>query len=154
MLVGRGQAAHLGAVEDVVSVSGQTIYSLQDDPDDAYAGLKIDNNGNVYEYEGTSATPSWSQIDSSADWVRPATSVPGLYEVRYTAVSGPSLWSETAAVNVWHDLSGGDYILMQRETTADSANNSLVTIEIRYNGGSVLDSANYRLWAEVLGIGE
>lgn len=145
---------HSSAEEDVVTLSGQTIYQLSDDPDDAYASLKVDNNGNVYESERTISTPTWTQIDSANDWVRPAGSAPGLYEVRWSLTSGPSLYSSTVAASTWHDMSSGDFILVQRETSADQSNDSLVLIEIRYDGGSVLDSGSYRLWAEVVGLNE
>jgi hypothetical protein len=76
--------------EGTVTVSGEVINRSSLDPLDAYARLKIDNDGKSYKSADT-GTPSWNQIDTGTDWVRPAGHAPGLYEVRYTSLIGAAL---------------------------------------------------------------
>ena len=131
-----------------VTVSGHTILSDQLDPADAYARLKIDNDGRTYESEDT-GSPSWSQIDSATDWIRPTSEAPADYEVRYTSLTGDALTSGTAAEDAWHALSGGDFILVQSTTIIPGDRSSTFAIEIRKGSGAVLDSASYTLTADV-----
>ena len=132
---------------DVVVVSGQTISKSSTSPTDAFARLKVDNDGKIYESKDT-GTPSWVQIDTVTDWVRPTASAPGLYQVRYTSLVGNVLDQETAAEDVWHALSGGDYILVQ-SVVGINVHSSTITVEIRLGTGSVLDNATYILAADV-----
>ena len=132
----------------VVTVSGETITSTQTDPDDAYARLKIDDDGNIYKSEDT-GVESWVQIDTATNWLRPAGKAPGLYEVRHTSVTGTALDFATAAVDTWHALSGGDYIVYQSVLAPPVSSSTTLTIEIRYNGGAVLSSASYTMAATV-----
>lgn len=140
--------AELGKSSDTVTVSGENITDFRTSPTDSYARLKVDDDGNMYKSTDTGSA-SWSQIDSSTDWIVPEASSPGLYEVRFTGASNTPT-SSTAAEDTWHSLSSGDFIIYNSETTNGTATKSTTfTIEIRYNGGSVLDSASYTLTAEV-----
>lgn len=129
-----------------VTLSGETTTALDDDPSDAYARIKIDQDGNVYESADT-GTPSWVQVDTAADWVRPTGAAPGSYEVRYTSLTGDALDSATAAVDTWYSLSSGDYTLVQSRATVGT-DTCTFTIEIR-SGATTLDSASYTLTATV-----
>jgi len=128
---------------DVVTLSGETVWAIQFGGGNADAHLIIDNDGNVYK---RSNFGTYTQVDSSTDWVRPTTSSPGLYEVRFTGLTGSALFTSTAAEDAWHSLSSGDFILRQRVLGGgfDSAI-STFTVEIRLNGGAVLSSASYTL---------
>lgn len=136
----------LTAPTDVITVSGQTINDLRFSPTDSYARVKVDNDGNIYESKDT-GTASWNQIDTGTDWVRPTTSAPGTYEVRFTGASNTPT-SATAAEDTWHALSGGDFIIYNSVTGVGVKTTSF-TIEIRKGSGSVLDSASYTCRAEV-----
>ena len=131
---------------DVVTVSGDSRFDFRVSPTDSYARLKIDNNGNIYE-SGDTGIANWVQIDSATDWVRPASSAPGSYQVRFTS-STTTPTSSTAAEDTWHALSGGDFIIYN-SVTGVGIKASTFTIEIRLGTGSVLDSASYTLQAEV-----
>ena len=135
-----------------VTLSGQTIGAIAIDPDSAWARLKIDNDGNVYESED-SGTPSYVQIDTGTDWLRPADSAPADYEVRYTNLTGEALYAVTGstAQDAWYALSGGDFILTQACLNVPSSpQSSTFDIEIRKgSSGSALDSASYTLTATV-----
>jgi hypothetical protein len=133
---------------DIVNLDGHTFLDEAKDPDNAYAHIKCDNDGNMYSDKGT-ATPSWSQLDSVNDWVRPTGSAPGLYEVRYTSLTGDAVYAATTAEDVWHSLSGGDWTIEQRRTSIGT-NDSIFLIQIRYNGGSVLASNTYELECDVI----
>lgn len=133
---------------DTVTVSGEVISQVVESPTNAYARLKVDNDGNVYRSLDTGSA-SWVQIDSSTDWIRPTASSPGSYRVRYTSLTGDALFSATASENTWHSMSSGDYILVQREiTNGNAVNSSTFTIEID-DGTTLQDSASYTLRAEV-----
>jgi len=135
-----------------VTVSGHTIATSVFDPADAYARLKIDNDGKVYESEDE-GTPNWVQIDTVTDWIRPAALAPDDYEVRYTNLVNDPLYSVTdsTAEDAWYAISGGDFILVQRSTSAPAGLiTSTFDIEIRKgSSGGALDSGTYLLNATV-----
>ncbi len=78
------------------------------------------------------------------DWLSPTSSAPGLYEIRATVVSGSVSGSSTGT---WLALTSN------RAWTVTSpgfvgTNTAQLTVEIRNNGGSVLDSTTVNLSAE------
>ena len=143
MLIGRAQAANIVAV-DVITLSGETVTGFAIFPGDASASIKADNNGNVYKRTNGG---SWTQVDTLTDWVRPAGSAPGLYQVRFTNLVGDAV-SASAAEDIWHALSSGDFIVTLTNTGV-GFDTSAFDIEIRYDGGATLDSAEYILHADV-----
>lgn len=132
---------------DVVTVSGESIFDqLRFEPTDSYARVKVDNNGQIYKSTDTGSA-SWTPIDGTTDWVRPLSSAPGTYEVRFTSATNTPTFS-TVAQNTWHPLSSGDFIVYNSVTTIGTKLTTF-TIEIRKGTGPVLDSASYTLRAEV-----
>lgn len=132
-----------------LALSGESVVSSQIDPDNAHARLRIDDDGKVYKSEDT-GTPSWTQIDTLTDWIRPVSKAPDDYEVRYTGLTGDALTSATAAVDVWHPLSTGDFDLVNSETIIPGNQSSTFTVEIRKgSSGAALVSASYTLTADV-----
>jgi len=129
-----------------VTLSGETATRTVMNPLDAYARIRVDNNGNMYKSQDI-GTASWVQIDTVNDWVRPTTESPGLYEVRFTAASNTPT-SSTAAEDTWHSLSSGDFTIYNSRLAVGIKTTNF-TIEIRLDGGSVLDSASYTCFAEV-----
>ncbi len=131
-----------------LNLNGHSVIKFSFSPTDAYARLKIDNNGNVYESEDTGSA-FWSQIDSATgDWVRPTTAAPGNYEVRFTNETVTPDFS-TKATGVWHPLDTGDFIIYMSELGIGTSSTDL-DIEIR-NGssGSADVSASYTITASV-----
>ena len=51
----------------------------------ALAYFKVDGDGNMYQKDNVG---SYTQIDSTADWVRPTTSAPGSYRVMFDNLTG------------------------------------------------------------------
>ena len=128
---------------DTVTVSGEVVVSLVFGGGNSDTHLKVDNDGNMYKQINFGG---YTQIDSSTDWVRPTTSSPGLYEVRYTGLTGSAIFTGTTAEDTWHSMSSGDWILRQRQLGGGfDSTSSTFTVEIRLNGGAVLDSASYTL---------
>lgn len=82
------------------------------------------------------------------DWLSPKSAAPSLYEVRATVVSGSV---STGTTGSWLALTS-----TRSWTRVDTDNNGssqvcVLTIEIRYNGGSVLDSSTVTLTANRTG---
>lgn len=136
-----------GSPGDVVIVSGAALSTGINFESPAEKTLKVDNDGNIYQRNNTAA---YNQIATSTDWIRPTTSAPGLYEVRFTNKSGDTIFT-TKAEDVWHDISTGDFTWIIQDTTFDDgANTATFTVEIRLDGGAVLDSAAYTISANLL----
>ena len=116
--------------------SGQTVLQEVSSPTDAYARLKIDDDGNVYKSEDTGSA-SWTQIGTTADWIRPANRAPGDYEVRFTSATNTPT-SATAVEDTWHALSSGDFIVYN-SVTGTGTKSTTFTIEIRKGSSGAAD---------------
>jgi hypothetical protein len=152
MTIGMWHLIHSLAPPDgagTLNLDGQTITKISFNPDEAHAGLKIDNNGNVYRTQDTGVR-SWTLTDdATGDWVRPTTEAPGAYQVRYTGLTGVTLSFNTKAEDVWHPLSSGDFIL-RNSVTLIGDRDSTFTVEIRDGSSGGADvSGTYRLHATV-----
>jgi hypothetical protein len=124
----------------VVTLSGGIVSDVVAAPDSAFAGLRIDADGNVYAV----ASSGTSQIDTATDWVRPTSVASGSFEVRATLNSG----SVTGTVGSWESLSTDRTWSVAAAAPGTQAAN--VTIEIRYGSGPVLASGTYDISAQVL----
>lgn len=113
----------------VVTLSGHTISGVTD------AQLKIDNDGNVYEFETDPG--SFVQIDTATDWVRPV-AVASQFEVRFTKNSGDD--PDTGTMDAWLSLASDRQFGYQGDKVASGE----FLVEIRY-GGIVLASGTYEL---------
>lgn len=128
----------------VVTLTGTTIYGWKFNGS-ARAELRINDNGNAYKFTTNGGT---SQIFGATDWVRPTSAAPGLYEVRYTNLSGPSV-SATVGQGVWQSLASANFAVWQIRSSPGT-DSSQFDIEIRLDGGPVLASASYTLEAEYM----
>lgn len=128
------------AAAGTVTVSGETIVGATSSGT-ARAGVIFRANGKVAKtVNGTE-----SQIDASTDWIIPNDEATSLYEVRYTG--GTETWTVKAAnQDTWTDLSTDREWRVENNVGDITAN--IVTFEIRFNGGSVLDSATYTCRAD------
>jgi hypothetical protein len=116
--------------------SGQTVLQEVSSPTDAYARLKIDNDGNVYASTDT-GSESYTQIGTTTDWIRPTTRAPGDYEVRFTSATNTPT-SATAAEDTWHALSSGDFVVYN-SVTGTGTKSTTFTIEIRKGSTGAAD---------------
>lgn len=128
--------------------SGQTIFQETGGGGNANARVKVDNDGNVYKSEDT-GTPSWTQIGTATNWIRPTNRSPGDYEVRYTSLTGDALDAATTAENTWHPMSSGDWTLVQTQS-GTGTDSSTFTVEIRKgSSGAAAVSDSFTLTATV-----
>lgn len=99
------------------------------------AGFIFNSDGTVDIVEEGSAT----QHQSATDWIIPNSAASSLYEIRATLDSGNT--PDVGTIGSWEALS------TNREWSfTDTSNKTCsLTIEIRINGGTVLDSATYNL---------
>jgi hypothetical protein len=103
------------------------------------ASFTLESDGDII-----SATTPGGSVDEG-DWLNPKASAPSLYEVRATVTSG-SLSSGTAGS--WLALTSNRTWTRLDSSAGDGANVCVLTIEIRYNGGAVLDTSTVTLTAE------
>jgi len=143
MMGAAGSSPAIVVPDDIINLDGHTVSAFKAGGTNADAHLKVDNDGNMYQQKNFGG---YTQIDSTNDWVRPTTSSPGLYEVRFTSLVGDTLTSSTASEDTWWDVSSGDFILRLRLFGGgfDFAS-SVFDVEIRYDGGSNLASTSYTL---------
>ena len=135
--------------EDVVTVSGGTgsAYIASNQFADAKLYLKFTSDGDVFVKKNSG---SYSQVSASTDWVVPTTNAPGLYEIQYTSASGDLTYlNSTKVEDEWHDFSDSDFIIWITDPSKIFASKSATfTIQIRLDGGAVLDSGSDTIAAD------
>lgn len=138
-----------GGIGDTVIVSGgsginyNALNNATSDLD-----LKFDQDGNEYVSKNGAA---YVQRNAANCWLRPTVSAPGLYEIRYTSASGSGNLSGPVAENAWRAFSTGDFIMNIFDTVDSVPNeNATFTIEVRLDGGPVLNSGVYTIQANFL----
>jgi hypothetical protein len=113
----------------VVTLSGETITGVIE------AQLVVKSDGTVEKYlDGV-----FTQIDGGTDWVIPNSAASSLYEVMFSQDSGSA--PEVGTLDSWQDL-GTDRSLGYNTDTPGSG---IFTVQIRYNGGAPLSSAQYTI---------
>ena len=108
----------------------------------ALAGIRFNADGTVDEYVGG----SFSQIASATDWIRPTDEASSLYEVAYWGASGEPFSVQASSEGSWINL-GSDRLYYMRADSGEGANSITCTFGIRYDGGSVIDSATFTITA-------
>ena len=132
-------------IQDVVTLTGYTVTAATVGSE-AIAEFTIDQNGNVYSKINAAAR---IQQNTANDWVRPASSGPGLFQCRYTSLTGDALVFSTATQNTWWTLSTGDFVVRQSDnTTKIGGTSSTFLLEIRLGTGSTLASTFHGLVAD------
>lgn len=109
----------------------------------ATAGVRINSDGTMSKREGS----SYSQIDSGTDWVIPngASSDPD-WEVMCEQNSGDTLGGGSAALDTWITLATMQWYV--QESSDKSSKSANLTLSLRWNGGDVLATGVYTLFAE------
>ena len=126
-----------------VTVSGESV--THDTDVTATAGIRFNSDGTVDKREGS----SYTQVDTSTDWIDPNGAADSTYDVRITSVvwtNGSSFFVEAASEDVWIDL-GSDREWSVQDTQSSGLGRKTVsfTVEIRKDEGAVIDSATYSL---------
>ena len=140
---------------NVVPAQSGTVTLTDTDIEDLAAGdrlyraaLVIRTDGTTDQFESTTQT----QINGTTDWIIPNGDANGFYEVKYELDSGDALDASTSiSASTWEFI-GSDTFFEQRWASGAGigGKQSWITVSIRYNGGSVLDSGSYMLHAERL----
>lgn len=129
---------------DTVTLSGETVTAFNFGAN-ATAHFKVDNDGNMYERTNSG---SWSQIDSSTDWVRPTSSAPGSYRTMYDSETG-----DTGFLVAW-GFSGTYYAVstdreMYTYDNTSVAGGKSVTCDFHIDDGSTEQAtASYTMTAD------
>jgi len=130
-----------------VTLSGETINDIGSGNRPYRAALVVYTDGTCDKIENLTTT----QIDSSTDWIIPNGDASSLHEVRYTNRTGSPLDVTTSlAEDTWGFISSNRFFEQRLDGISIEGFSSSFTVEIRYNGGSVLDSATYALNVERL----
>lgn len=131
----------IGDPLETVTVSGESVTGLKLSGT-ATAGIRVNADGTIDKNQNG----IYSQIDAATDWIIPNGSASSLYEVRVTSVTG-SFSNAAAAPNTWINLgSNREWNVIQ---VGEGSSTASFTLEIRYDGGAVLDSGTYFLTATI-----
>ena len=128
------------AGEPTVTLSGETISDSTSG--NSTATVRINNDGTVDE---NTTSGGLVQIDTATDWVRPEQFAPGTYEHKATA-TGAALDGSSDPLNVWAAFTATPNPEWSvRSSGAEGSKQAVVTVEIRFQSGPVLDSGVYTL---------
>lgn len=105
-------------------------------------GIRLKTNGGLYKVENGSETfLNW--------YITPNSAQSSLDEVRITSRTGDALSGQPAADGTWIAISTTrTYYNQDTDPSATGSKSTTFTLELRYNGGSVKDSASYTLNAD------
>jgi phospholipase/lecithinase/hemolysin len=106
------------------------------------AGVRLKTNGGLYKLE--------NGIETFLNWyITPNSAQSSLDEVRITSVTGDTLSYQSQSNDLWIAIDQTiSYYNSDSNPAAGGAKSTTFTLELRYNGGSVLDSAVYTVSAD------
>ncbi len=139
-------AAQQGAVEEAgnVTVSGESISDIGVNRD-ARAAIVVRADGTIDKIVNTTVT----QIDVATDWIDPNGDASPDYDTRYTGLTGDPLDGSTSlAEDVWGSIGADKFFEQRADAGSDDDFSSTITIQVRFQGGSPLDSASYTIAAQ------
>lgn len=127
----------------IVTLSGEAMSFIVQDPANAESGLRVTATGFIQEQENA----AFNGRDTATDWIIPRAFATGDYDVRVTGVTGDPFDSSPGADGTWFDLSA-DRTWSVTQTIVGMKDTSF-TLEIRDPAGVTVGSAAYTLHAEV-----
>jgi len=139
MLVG---IIHSNTVYGVVTLSGETISHIVDDPLNAEVGIRFNADGTVDKKVGGTFT----QIDTGTDWIIPNSAANAGYDVGYTGKTGSAFTTEAAAEDTTVNTGANRLWTLQRGTVG--TNTITCTFQI-FIDAVLRGSASYTFNAEV-----
>jgi len=96
----------------VVTLSGETISDIVDDPANAEVRIIFRADGTIDKYEGGVTT----QIDAGTDWIIPNGAANAGYDVGYSGLTGGVFTTESAAEDTTINLGADRTWVLQRGT--------------------------------------
>ena len=132
-------------IAGVVTLSGETIEHIVDDPFNAEVGIRFNADGTVDKNVGG----SFSQIDSLTDWIIPNAGANAGYDLAYTDKTG-SAWNNEASPEDTTVNMGTDRVYRLLRTTV-GLNTITCNFKLFIDAGLV-GVASYTFNAEVEGI--
>lgn len=140
-------AAHQSVLSTgVITLTGATIEDVSNGVRTYTARLWIKLDGTTDKTENTTTT----QINSGADWCIPnSASESEDYEVRYTSRTGDAPGGNLTE-DTWADIDADKTVTLSGSLASEVSEACTFTVEIRINGGAVIDSASYTLHIENL----
>ena len=105
-------------------------------------GCASNADGSVDQHIGSTYTP----INASTDWVRPTSAASGNYQIRARKTSGSNPTAAYSdALNTWLSLNVARAWAVARSGNGETT--SVLSIEIRFSGGTTLATGIYTLVA-------
>lgn len=125
-----------------VAISGESISGSDANP----VGIRINTDGTI----DSRANGSYTQIDSTTDWIIPNGAANSDYEVRITNVvwtQGSAFTTEAATEDTWIDMSAArEWSVTDTNPSSPGIQDVTFDLEIRYgSSGSAMDSGSYTL---------
>ncbi len=130
-----------GKVTVTEVTGGSKITDTQGNPTTAITKILLNTDGTIDKLEQVTTT----QLNSGTDWLIPNAEAPSLFEAHMTMVSGDNF--TVGALDTWILISDGNIQWRYQKGTVGVLN-GVGTLSIRFNGGPVLDSANFEMLAE------
>jgi hypothetical protein len=132
----------------VVTVSGELNINDASASRTCRAGIRVNSDGTIDKYLNS----TYTQIDSSTDWIIPNGDADSTYDVRITNVVwafGSSFDVEAAAEDAWIDL-GFSREWSIEDSSSGGAGKKRVTfdVQIRKDAGAALDTGTYQCEAD------
>ena len=142
-------AAAAGGSAAVVTLSNETAVDVDGPTTRTYtAGMRYNLDGTM---DGR-VINSYAQRNASTDWIIPnSASEDEDYEIRFTNYTGFGPTFAFGVEDIWEDLDGGKEIRISQSLGPFDSQLAQFTIEIRINGGAVIDSALITLDIENFG---
>jgi len=132
----------------VVILTGGLIADTRTDGN-SFAGIRVNDDGTI---DKRTSLGGYQQISASTDWIIPNVLADDTYDVRIVNVvwnAGSSFWIQAAGENVWTHLGfPREWSVIDTDPTATGNQDVEFTLQIRRNGGSVIDSASFQLTAD------
>lgn len=130
-----------GTAGAVVTITGGSYYAW-DDTSVPIAKLIVRTDGTIDRQKNTNTPVQWNPL---TDWIYPNYFTDSLYEFRVTNVvilRGTGWYASPGADGTWFDMSA--------DRTWEVRNGNIrFDLEVRYNGGAVLDAGQYTLGSEL-----
>ena len=139
--------AQMAGPNPLVTLSGQTVSDVEFGRV-CTAGIRFNSDGTVDELVDS----TYTQIDTTTDWIIPNAAASTDFDVRITSVtwnsSSTGFLTEAASEDTWIDLgSNREWSVRDTDSSGSGDKDVQFTVEIRNGAGVTVDTGSYRLIA-------